>query len=105
MRFPSWGYYVGESDLCKGLGMGKAVEQRNPKGRAHWKDTQQVQFTGPDPSWMEGVRVRKETYIQPEPQDNVCALHQGIESRCARGADCEVRCWGSAGNARAAGHG
>ena len=73
--------------------MEKAMEQRNPKGRADWKETQQVQSTGPDPNWMERVRVRKETHTQPEPQDNACALHQGTERRCARGADCEVR-WG-----------
>ena len=70
------------------------MEQRNPKGRADWKETQQVQSTGPDPNWMERVRVRKETHIQPEPQDNACALHQGTESQRARGADCEVRCGG-----------
>ena len=54
---------MGELDLFKGLGVEKLVEQRNPEGRTDRKETKQVQSTGPDPSWMQGARERKETHI------------------------------------------
>ena len=103
VRFPSWGYCVGELDLFRGLGMGQAAEQRNPKGRTDLKETKQVGSTELDPNWMKGVRVREEVNIQPEPQDDAYATHRGNESQAVAGeADCEVRWWGRRAPNRAA---